>query len=429
MPEAISHHNITENVVGESKHINRAAPGAPYFTPLQSPPAGAAFVREDGKTVPKLFQPLKLRGLTLPNRIFLSPLCQYSAEDGHMTDYHLAHIGGIVKRGPGMTIIEATAVTPEGRITPEDVGLWKDSQIAPMKRVVDFAHSQNQLITIQLAHAGRKASCVAPWSSAAAVAPKEQNGWPDNVLAPSAIPWNEHHANPRAMTLEDIESFKKSYADAVRRALTVGFDAIEVHAAHGYLLCSFLSPTSNQRTDKYGGSFENRTRLLLETVDLVREIIPETMPLFVRVSGTEWLEEVEEIKESWTSDQTVKLGEILAERGVDLMDISSGGNHPKQHPHAAPGYQAPLSKAVKKAVGDKMAVSAVGSIHTGKLANELLEEGLDVIMVGRLFQKNPGVVFAFAEELGVEVNMPNQIRWGWSKRGASQLKTLLDSNL
>ncbi|CAD0015084.1 unnamed protein product [Aureobasidium pullulans] len=371
MPEAISHHNITENVVGESKHINRAAPGAPYFTPLQSPPAGAAFVREDGKTVPKLFQPLKLRGLTLPNRIFLSPLCQYSAEDGHMTDYHLAHIGGIVKRGPGMTIIEATAVTP-GRITPEDVGLWKDSQIAPMKRVVDFAHSQ------------------------------EQNGWPDNVLAPSAIPWNEHHANPRAMTLEDIESFKKSYADAVRRALTVGFDAIEVHAAHGYLLCSFLSPTSNQRTDKYGGSFENRTRLLLETVDLVREIIPETMPLFVRVSGTEWLEEVEEIKESWTSDQTVKLGEILAERGVDLMDISSGGNHPKQHPHAAPGYQAPLSKA--------MAVSAVGSIHTGKLANELLEEGLDVIMVGRLFQKNPGVVFAFAEELGVEVNMPNQIR-------------------
>ncbi|KAG9513887.1 NADH:flavin oxidoreductase/NADH oxidase, partial [Aureobasidium melanogenum] len=411
MPEAVSHHNIVENVVGESRHVNRAAPGVPYFTPLQSPPAGAAFVREHGKAVPKLFQPLKLRGLTLPNRIFLSPLCQYSAEDGHYTKWHMAHIGGIVSRGPGMTIIEATAVTPEGRITPEDVGLWKDSQMAPLKEVVDFAHSQNQLIAIQLAHAGRKASCVAPWLSAAAVAPKEQNGWPDNVLAPSAIPWNEHHANPRAMTLEDIESFKKSYADAVHRALKVGFDAIEIHAAHGYLLCSFLSPTSNQRTDKYEKS------------------IPETMPLFVRVSGTEWLEEVAEIKESWTSEQTVELGKILAERGVDLMDISSGGNHPKQHPHAAPGYQAPLSKAVKKAVGDKMAVSAVGSIHTGKLANELLEEGLDVIMVGRLFQKNPGVVFSFAEELGVEVNMPNQIRWGWSKRGASQLKTLLDANL
>ena len=294
---------------------------------------------------------------------------------------------------------------------------------------VTDSSDQNQLIAIQLAHAGRKASCVAPWLSAAAVAPKEQNGWPDNVLAPSAIPWNEHHAQPRAMTLEDIESFKKSYADAVRRALTAGFDAIEIHAAHGYLLCSFLSPTSNQRTDQYGGSFENRTRLLIETVDLVREIVPETMPIFVRVSGTEWLEEVEEIKESWTSEQTVELGKILAGRGVDLMDISSGGNHPKQHPHAAPGYQAPLSKAVKKAVGNKMAVSAVGSIHTGKLANELLEDGLDVIMVGRLFQKNPGVVFSFAEELGVEVNMPNQIRWGWSKRGASQLKTLLDANL
>lgn len=251
---------------------------------------------------------------------------------------------------------------------------------------------------------------MAPWLSAAAVAPKELNGWPDNVLAPSAIAWNENHAQPRAMTLEDIESFKKSYADSVRRALTAGFDAIEIHAAHGYLLCSFLSPQSNQRTDKYGGSFENRTRLLLETVDLVREIIPKKMPLFVRVSGTEWLEEIEEIKESWTSEQTVKLGEILADRGVDLMDISSGGNHPKQHPHTGPGYQAPLAKAVKKAVGDKMAVSSVGSIHTGKLANELLEEGLDVIMVGRLFQKNPGTVFAWADELGVEVNMPNQIR-------------------
>lgn len=391
-----------------------------YYTPLQDPPAGTALIQEgeDLSSVPKLFHPLKLRGALLQNRIMLSPLCQYSAQDGHQTNWHLTHLGGILQRGPCMTTVEATSVTAEGRITPEDVGLWKDSQMEPLKRIVEFAHSQNQHIMIQLGHAGRKASTVAPWLSSGEVAGKDVNGWPDDVYAPSAIAWNDKHAKPKAMTLEDIESFKKAFSDSVKRALECGFDAIEIHNAHGYLLHEFISPVSNTRTDKYGGSWENRVRLTLELVEQTRAQIPKDMPLFLRISATDWLEEAKEIKESWTVDDTVKLAPMLAERGVDLLDVTSGGNHPAQHPHVGPGYQAPFAKAVKKAVGDKMAVATVGSITEGKQANQLLEEGLDLVIVGRMFQKNPGLVFAWADELGVEVEMPNQIRWGFGGRGA-----------
>ncbi|KAF1350040.1 NADH:flavin oxidoreductase/NADH oxidase [Delphinella strobiligena] len=414
----MSHHNVTEPIAEEPRMANRAAKGTPYFTPLQDPVAGTAFITEDGKPLPKLFKPLQLRGLTLQNRIMLSPLCQYSAQDGHMTDYHLAHLGGIIQRGPGLACVEATAVLPEGRITPEDVGLWKDSQKEPIKRVVEFAHSQGQKIMIQIAHAGRKASTVAPWLSSGEVAGKENNGWPDNVLAPSAIAWNDKHADPKEMSLDDIEKFKSAFKATVLRSLDIGIDAIEIHSAHGYLLHEFLSPVSNQRSDQYGGSFENRIRLLIEVTELVRETIPKDMPLFVRVSATDWLEEAKDIKESWTVDQTVKLAQVLAEKGVDLLDVSSGGSHPSQHPHVGPGYQAPFAKAVKQAVGDRMAVGTVGAITSGKQANELLEEGLDLAIIGRMFQKNPGVVFTFADELSVEVQMPNQIRWGFGGRGS-----------
>lgn len=341
--------------------------------------------------------------------------------------WHKTHIGGIVQRGPGLTCIEATGVQARGRITPEDVGLWKDSQIEPIKEVVEFAHSQNQHIMIQLAHAGRKASTVAPWLSSGDVAGKDKNGWPDDVWAPSAIPWNEKHAQPKEMTLEDIATFKKDFNDAVKRSLKAGFDIIEIHNAHGYLLHSFLSPVSNQRTDKYGGSFENRTRLTLEVVEETRATIPKDMPLFLRISATDWLEEQKDIPESWTSDDTAKLAPLLAERGVDLLDVSSGGNHPKQHPHAKPAYQAPFAIQAKKAVGNKMAVGSVGSIETAELANELLEkEGLDLVIVGRGFQKNPGLVFKWADDLGVQVNMPNQIRWGFGGRGKKAGKPTLD---
>jgi len=423
-----SHHNITHQTEEEPHNVNRAAKGVPFFTPAQLPPAGTALVLDDQTSVPKLFHPIQIRGLTLPNRITLSPLCQYSAQDGHYTPWHLTHMGGIVQRGPGLSCVEAAGVTANGRITPEDVGLWKDSQKEALRPAVEFAHSQGQKIMIQLAHAGRKASTVAPWLSAGEVAGKELNGWPEDVYAPSAIPWNEDHAMPKEMSLHDIEGFKKAYAEAVQRAVDVGFDAVEIHNAHGYLLHSFLSPVSNQRTDKYGGSFENRTRLTLELVSFpsnpilpnvlqqrlievqveqTRAQIPKDMPLFLRISATDWLEEAKEISESWTSDDTVKLAPMLAARGVDVLDVSSGGNHPLQHPHAKPAYQAPFAIAVKKAVGDKMVVGSVGSIENATLANELLEkEGLDLVTVGRGFQKNPGLVFAWADELKVKFPFP-----------------------
>ncbi|KAI9743013.1 MAG: hypothetical protein M1818_003308 [Claussenomyces sp. TS43310] len=404
---------------------NKPAAGIAYFTPAQNPPSGTASdPQPNGKPIPKLFRPLTIRGTTFQNRIMLSPLCQYSAEDGHHTAWHMAHLGGIISRGPGLAMVEATAVTPEGRITPEDSGLWKDSQIEPLKRIVDFAHSQGQKIGIQIAHAGRKASTVAPWLSPAATATEDVNGWPNDIIAPSAIRHGDELPLPKEMTLEDIEKLKQAWAASVKRAVTAGFDVIEIHNAHGYLLHEFISPASNHRSDKYGGSFENRTRLTLEIVDLTRKLIPDSTPLFLRISATDWLEDAEDYKgESWTVKDTVKLATILADRGVDLLDVSSGGNHLAQKIKTGPGYQAPFAKEVKKAVGDKMAVGTVGTITSGKQANDLLEDGLDLAIAGRMFQRDPALVWTWAEELGVEINVANQIRWGFGGRpGASPTK-------
>ncbi|KAL8744488.1 MAG: hypothetical protein Q9190_003267 [Brigantiaea leucoxantha] len=311
-------------------------------------------------------------------------------------------------------MVEATAVTPEGRITPEDSGLWKDSQMEPLKESVEFAHSQGQIIGIQLAHAGRKASTVAPWLHRGAIAPKEVNGWPDNVLAPSNIPY-EGLVDPKAMTKEDIVHFKEAWAAAVKRAVEVGFDIIEIHNAHGYLQHSFLSPASNKRTDEYGGSFENRIRLTVEVVELTRKLIPESMPLFLRISATDWLENEEDM-DSWKVEDSVKLAEILAGKGLDLLDVSSGGLHPKQKLKTGPGYQAPFAKTIKERVGDSLAIGTVGTITNGKQANQLLEEGLDLAIVGRMFQKNPGLVWIFAEDLNIEIHGAHQIEWGFGGR-------------
>ncbi|KAL9082844.1 MAG: hypothetical protein Q9159_006134 [Coniocarpon cinnabarinum] len=404
-----SHHALSEPQEQYTAHEsirNRPAPDVSFYTPLQSPPAGTA-------TSPnpcKLFQPLRLRGLTLQNRIMLSPLCQYSAGNGYHSLWHLTHLGGIIQRGPGLSMVEATAVTPEGRITPEDSGLWEDGQMEPLKRIVEFAHSQGQKIGIQLAHAGRKASTVAPWLSSGTVAGEDVGGWPDRVVGPSAIPWNENHAPVKAMNLSDIAQFKEAWRAAVSRALKVGFDVIEIHNAHGYLLHEFCSPVANKRTDEYGGTFENRTRLSREIAQITREMIPKEMPLFLRISATDYLEEVAEFKEqSWRVEDTVRLASTLAELGIDLLDVSGGGNHPLQHPHVGPGYQAPFAKAVKKAVGDKMAVGTVGAITEGKQANQLLDEGLDLIICGRAFQKNPGLVWKFAEDTETQIQIANQI--------------------
>lgn len=332
--------------------------------------------------------------------------------------------------------MEATSVTAEGRITPEDSGLWLDSQIENLSKITEFAHSQGQKIAIQLGHAGRKASTVAPWLAMGAVATEDVNGWPDNVLAPSAIAYNEDHATPKAFTLEQIEDLKTAWIAAVRRALKAGFDVIEIHNAHGYLLHEFLSPVANQRTDKYGGSFENRTRLTLELVELTRKEIPKDMPLFLRLSATDWLEpdlNPDFKGESWTLEDSKKLAPLLAKAGVDLLDVSSAGNHPAQKIKAGPGYQAPFAKAIKKALGpdSSMLVGTVGTITSGKQAEAILtgkgdgaqgEEELDLAIVGRMFQKNPGLVWAWAEELGVQINVANQIRWGFGGRPGAPKK-------
>lgn len=423
---ASSHHGNTEaqqQDFSSESIANRPAPGVSYFTPAQTPPSGTASdPQPNGKAIPKLFQPLKLRGLTLQNRIMLSPLCQYSAEDGHLTAWHQAHLGGIFTRGPGISMVEATAVEARGRITPEDSGLWKDSQIEPLRRIVEFAHSQGQKIGIQLAHAGRKASTVAPWLSSGSVAGKNVNGWPDDVIGPSAIKWNENHAPVKAMTLDDIKAFKDNFGAAVKRAIAAGFDTVEIHNAHGYLLHSFISPVSNTRTDEYGGSFENRTRLTREVVELTRSIIPKDMPLFLRISATDYLEESLPDTPSWRVEDTVKLAPILADLGVDLLDVSAGGNHPKQHPHTKDAYQAPFALAAKKAVGDSLAVGTVGSLTSAKVALEQLDAGLDLAIVGRGFQRDPSLVWTWAEQLGVEIQVANQIRWGFGGRPGAPKK-------
>ncbi|KAI4179901.1 MAG: hypothetical protein L6R41_007570 [Letrouitia leprolyta] len=287
--------------------------------------------------------------------------------NGHHTAWHQTHLGGIIQRGPGLATVEATSVTAEGRITPEDSGLWKDSQMAPLKYTVDFAHSQGQKISIQLG----------------------VNGWPDNILAPSDIPY-EGLGNPKAMTKKDIDYLKTSWVAAVKRAVEIGFDVIEIHNAH----------------------FENRIRLTLEIVELTRQNVPEEMPLFLRISATDWLEN-EEGLDSWKVEDTVRLAEILADKGIDLLDVSTGGLHPKQKIKGGPSYQAPFAQKVKEKVRDKLLVGTVGTITSGKQANDLLESGLDLAIVGRYFQKNPGLVWTFAEELGVEINVANQIRWGF----------------
>ncbi|PMD65466.1 putative mannose-1-phosphate guanyltransferase [Hyaloscypha bicolor E] len=405
----------------------------PYFTPAQEPPSGTASdPQPDGKPIPKLFQPLKIRGLTLQNRIMLSPLCQYSAQDGHLTPWHMAHLGGIISRGPGLTMIEATAILPEGRITPQDSGIWSDKHVEGeygLRRIVEFAHSQNQKIAIQIAHAGRKASTVAPWLGMDVLATEEVGGWPSNVRGPSAVPYNEEHATPKELSLDDIEELKKAWGAAVKRAVKAGFDVIEIHNAHGYLLHSFLSPVSNKRTDRYGGSFENRVRLTLEIVEVSRKEMPESMPLFLRLSASDWLEYSG--KESWTVEESAKLASLLSEKGVDLLDVSSGGNSPGQKIKGGPGYQAGFAKTIKKAVGDKLLVSAVGTITSGKQAQAIISgegeqsmgsEELDLIAAGRMFQKNPGLVWDWAEDLGIQINVANQIRWGFGGRPGAPKK-------
>ncbi|KAL2136294.1 hypothetical protein VTI74DRAFT_4529 [Chaetomium olivicolor] len=397
------------------KTASTPAVGVPFYTPAQNPPAGTAL--EAGADVPTLFTPLKLRDLTLQNRFAVSPMCTYSADDGHLTDWHLVHLGQFAQRGAALTIVEATAVTPNGRISPEDSGLWQDSQIPPLKRIVDYVHSQGQKIGIQLAHAGRKASTLGPWHvtrGRSEVATAEVGGWPDNLWAPSAIAWAEGYPTPKEMTVEQIEGLVQSFADAARRALEAGVDAIEIHGAHGYLITEFLSPITNQRTDAYGGSFENRTRLLTSVVRAVRGVMPAGMPLLVRISATEWMEHTNQ--PSWDLSQSKQLAALLADLGVDLLDVSSGGNNPLQKIELHPYYQVDLAAEIRAEMqrqGKKLAIGAVGMIRDAEMARDVVQEEdgkakADLALVARQFLREPEFVLKAATQLGVKVAGPVQ---------------------
>ncbi|KAF8599439.1 FMN-linked oxidoreductase [Ceratobasidium sp. AG-I] len=410
---------------------NVSAPGVEEYYPRNDPLIGTPFSKDDypqNKYIPKLFQPLTIRNTTFKNRIWVSPMCQYSAIGGHMTDWHLVHLGGFATRGVGSIMLEATAVAPNGRITPEDAGIWTDTQIAPMKRIVDFIHAQGTVVGIQLSHAGRKSSTIAPWISAAQkkmgnnsmVAQKEQGGWEGDVVAPSAIAFGETYPQPREMSLADIGALEKAYVDAVERCKLIGFDFIEIHGAHGYLLHSFCSPHSNARTDMYGGSLDNRLRLPLRIVRSVRQAWGEEKPLFYRLSGSDWAEgpEMDQITGEWRSwgiEQNIELSKRLAKLGVDMVDVSSGGNWKAQKIPVGPMYQVPFAEQIKKEVSE-LVVGSVGLITTPQQAEGILQEGkADVLMLGREMLRHADFALDAAKELGAVVKPANQYERAWTR--------------
>ncbi|MFE9258164.1 NADH:flavin oxidoreductase/NADH oxidase [Streptomyces sp. NPDC006879] len=351
-----------------------------------------------------LFDPFTLRSVTFPNRIWMAPMCQYSAapqgpEAGAPQDWHFSHYTARAAGGTGLVIVEATAVSPEGRISPYDLGIWNDTQVAAFRRITDFLKGQGTVPGIQIAHAGRKASTERPWKGGAPVGP-EAHGW--QPLGPSAVPFAEGHPVPTELTPNHIHQIVRQFAQAAGRALEAGFEVAEIHGAHGYLIGEFLSPHSNKRTDSYGGSFENRARFALEVVDAVRAVWPEHLPLFFRISATDWLEE-----NGWTADDTVRLAGLLKEHGVDLLDVSTGGNAAGVRIPVSPGYQVPFAERVKREAD--LPVAAVGLITEPEQAEKILaNEEADAVLLGRELLRDPYFARRAARELGAEVATPVQ---------------------
>lgn len=345
-----------------------------------------------------LFEPLTIRSITFKNRIVVSPMCQYSSEDGFANDWHLVHLGSHAVGGSALVIAEATAVSPEGRITPDDLGIWKEEHLSMLQRITQFIKTQGAVPGIQLAHAGRKASHHSPWKSGAALKP-EEGAW--QTVAPSAIPFKEGEPAPTALDKEGIQKVITDFKIATRRALQAGFQVIELHGAHGYLLHEFLSPISNKREDEYGGSFENRIRLLLEVTAAVREEWPAELPLFVRISATDWTEG------GWTGDDSAALARILKTKEVDLIDCSTGGNvHGAKIP-TSPLYQVPFAEQVKR--DGSILSGAVGLITTAEECEEIIASGkADVILLARQLLREPYFPLHAAKKLGVDVKWPVQ---------------------
>ncbi|MFE4455160.1 NADH:flavin oxidoreductase/NADH oxidase [Streptomyces sp. NPDC056796] len=358
-----------------------------------------------------LFEPYALRSVTVPNRVWMAPMCQYSAEAagpdaGTANDWHFAHYGARAVGGTGLVLVEATAVSPEGRISAADLGIWNDRQVAAFRPITAFLSGQGTVPGIQLAHAGRKASTGRPWLGGGPVGVDAPEGW--QPVGPSPLAYDEPHTVPDELGVEDIQEVVRQFAEAARRALDAGFRVAEIHGAHGYLIGEFLSPHSNHRTDAYGGSFENRARFALEVVDAVRAVWPEELPLFFRISATDWLtENADDPREGWTADDTVRFARELLAHGVDLLDVSTGGLAPRARIPVEPGYQVPFAERVRKETG--LPVAAVGLITDPVQAEKILADGsADAVLLGRELLRDPYFARNAARTLGGDVRAPEQ---------------------
>lgn len=353
-----------------------------------------------------LFTPLTIKSIEFKNRIWLSPMCQYSSKNGYPNDWHFVHLGSRAVGGAGLVMVEATAVTPEGRISPDDMGIWSDDHIGSFKRLSDFVKEQGAVSGIQIAHAGRKGSVAAPWLQEKAI-----EGW--QTVAPSSVPFSEDYATPREMTHDDISDAIQAFVYAAKRSLKAGFQVLELHMAHGYLMHEFLSPISNMRNDEYGGSLENRMRFPLEVAQAVRKNWPSDLPLFVRISATDWAKGADELNanilntDSWGLFESISFSRKLKDIGVDLIDCSSGGMLPNAVIPTGPGYQVPFSEAIRR--DSNVMTAAVGMITEPAQAETiLLEQQADAIFVGREFLRNPYLPIHAAQSLGVKTLKPKQ---------------------
>jgi 2,4-dienoyl-CoA reductase-like NADH-dependent reductase (Old Yellow Enzyme family) len=346
-----------------------------------------------------LFDPLTIGDLQFSNRVFVSPMCQYSSVDGYANDWHFVHLGSRAVGGAGLVLTEATAVVPEGRISPQDLGIWSDDHIPALRRIVSFIHEQGSVAGMQLAHAGRKASTRRPWEGSGMV-PESESGW-TTVVAPSVVSFAEDYPMPKALTVDGIQEVVAAFASAARRACDAGFRVIEIHAAHGYLIHQFLSPLSNHRSDGYGGSFDNRTRLIREIVAAVRSSWPKGAPLFARISATDW------VHDGWDLVQSIRLARELKRLGVDLIDCSSGGTVPHAVIPAAPGYQTPFAQRIRKEA--EIMTGAVGLITSPVQAEQIIATGeADAILMAREFLRDPYWPLRAARELNQSITWPVQ---------------------
>lgn len=351
----------------------------------------------------KLFSSLKIKDITLRNRIVMSPMCQYSATDGIPNEWHLVHYGSRAVGGCGAIIVEATAVVPEGRITYKDLGIWNDSQVKAFQKLVSFIEKEGAVPGIQLAHAGRKASFDVPWK------PQKQlteapNGW--QTVSASSIPFDVDDITPKSLSKEDLGKLVSDFKNASKRAIEAGFKILEIHGAHGYLIHQFLSPISNQRNDEYGGSFENRIRLLIEIVESIVPTLDANHSLWVRISATDWVEG------GWNADESAKLAAILKDKGVDLIDVSTGGNVPRAKIPIAPNYQVPFAERIKKE--SNIQVGAVGLITEAEQANQLLEDGkCDVVLMGRKLLRDPYFPIKASIALNDKIDYQDQYKRGY----------------